>query len=154
MTEEKSSTEHITLNVNSQTDSQGDATMVDVTNRTAKANSSSESSEDDTMATNDEVELDHHRIAAETLMQRYGDQILEVFHSNNMTFTSVDWESLIGRFLEQNQNNSQNFASLQNQTDVMQILVNMSNDIEVRSHFYHYNSRIESDGLLRGRKRP
>jgi COMPASS component SWD3 len=34
-----------------------------------------------------------HRIAVESLMRKYGDQLLLIFHRHNVTFSSMDWSS-------------------------------------------------------------
>jgi len=36
-----------------------------------------------------------HRIAVESLMRKYGDQLLLIFHRHNVTFSSMDWSSTL-----------------------------------------------------------
>lgn len=66
-----------------------------------------------------------NRIALETLMRRYGDQILQAFHSNNLTFTSVDWEALIMRLAQSSANGSQ-----EGDAEFLRMFTSMSHDIE------------------------
>jgi len=59
--------------------------------------------------TEDDVFMDSHRAAVETLMKKHGDQILKIFHKFNFTFSSpLDWQS----FLNENEGQGNHSADL------------------------------------------
>jgi hypothetical protein len=70
------------------------------------------------------------RVAVETLMRRYGDQLLQVFHANNLTFTSVDWQTIFAQILATTSNEGEGMGQGRDNTDFLRMLMNMSNDIE------------------------
>jgi len=39
--------------------------------------------------------LTTHRTAVESLMRKYGDKILQLFHRYNVTFSSLDWNNIL-----------------------------------------------------------
>jgi COMPASS component SWD3 len=63
-----------------------------------------------------------HRIAVESLMRKYGDQLLLIFHRHNVTFSSMDWSSTMQAVPDEGDSNDLGEIGTQMADDILKAM--------------------------------